>query len=70
MKTYRAVTLALMILFALVLLGAMTAYGIATFSSRSLVALGVVLTVAAAAGVAFSYRRYGPGTRRRSRGRR
>lgn len=58
MKTYRAVTLVLMILFAVVLLGVMTTYGIATFSSGSLVALGVVVAVAAAAGVAFSYRRY------------
>ena len=59
MRTYRAVTLVLMIVFALVLLGVMTTYGIATFSSGSLVALGVVVAVAAAAaGVAFSYRRY------------
>ena len=58
MRTYRAVTLVLMIVFALVLLGVMTTYGIATFSSGSLVALGVVVAVAAAAGVAFSYRSY------------
>lgn len=58
MRTYRAVTLVLMIVFALVLLGVMTTYGIATFSSGSLVALGVVVAVAAAAGVAFSYRHY------------
>ena len=58
MKTHRAVTLVLMILFAVVLLGAMTTYGIATFSRGSLVALGVVVAAATAAGVAFSYRRY------------
>lgn len=58
MRTYRAVTLVLMILFALLLVGAMTAYGIATISGASLVALGVVLLAAAAGGIAFSFRRY------------
>ncbi len=58
MKTYRAVTLVLMILFATLLAGAMTAYGIFTFSGRSLAALGLVVVAAAAAGVAFSVRRY------------
>jgi hypothetical protein len=70
MKTYRAVTLFLMMLFALLLLGAMTAYGIATFSRGSLVALVVVVAAAATAGVAFSYRRYGRGSRRPYKGRR
>lgn len=58
MKIYRAVTLVLMIVLALILVAAMTAYGISTFSRGSLVALGVVVVAAAAAGIAFSYRRY------------
>jgi fatty-acid desaturase len=58
MKLHRAVTLALMIVCGLLLVGAMTAYGVATFSGGSLVALLVVLAAAAMAGIAFSYRRY------------
>jgi hypothetical protein len=58
MKIHRAVTLALMILLGVVLAGAMTAYGIATFSGGSLVALLVVVVAAALAGIGFSYRRY------------
>ncbi|HYW24203.1 MAG TPA: hypothetical protein VE953_08555 [Terriglobales bacterium] len=58
MKLHRAVVLVLMILSGLVVVGAMTAYGIATFSGGSLVALLVVVVVAALAGIAFSYRRY------------
>jgi fatty-acid desaturase len=60
MKLYRAVTLALMILCGLLLVLAMTAYGISTFSGDSLVALLVVVVAAAIAGIAFSYRRYFP----------
>ncbi len=60
MKAYRAVVLALMILFALAMVAAMTAYGISTFSGQSLAALGVVVVGAAIAGIAFSYRRYFP----------
>jgi hypothetical protein len=58
MKTYRAVTLVVMILLALVLVVGMTAYSIATFSRGSLVALAVVIGAAAIGGIAFSYRRY------------
>jgi hypothetical protein len=58
MKIHRAVTLALMIVLGLVVVGAMTAYGIATFSGGSLVALLVVIVAAALAGIGFSYRRY------------
>lgn len=58
MRLHRAVTLVLMIVLGLVLVGAMTAYGIATFSGGSLVALVVVVVVAALAGIGFSYRRY------------
>jgi hypothetical protein len=58
MKLHRAVTLVVMILLGLALVGAMTAYGVATFSGGSLIALIVVVVVAALAGIAFSYRRY------------
>jgi hypothetical protein len=60
MKVHRAVTLVLMILCGLVLVGAMTAYGVATISGGSAVALIVVLVAAALAGIGFSYRRYFP----------
>jgi hypothetical protein len=58
MKLHRAVTLVLLIVLAVALVGAMTAYGVATFSGGSLVALLVVLAAAALAGIGFSYRRY------------
>jgi hypothetical protein len=58
MKLHRAVTLVLLILCGVALVGGMTAYGIATFSGGSLVALVVVLVAAALAGIGFSYRRY------------
>jgi hypothetical protein len=60
MKVYRAVTLVLMMLCGLLVVAAMTAYGIGTFNGGSLVALLVVLVAAAIAGIAFSYRRYFP----------
>jgi hypothetical protein len=59
-KLYRALTLVVMIVFSLVLVGAMTIYGIATFSWNSLVALVVVLVAAAIGGIVFSWRRYFP----------
>jgi hypothetical protein len=59
-KIHRAVTLAVMIALSLLLVGAMTAYGIGTFNGGSLVALAVVIVAAAIAGIAFSYRRYFP----------
>lgn len=58
MKLHRALTLVVMILLGVALVGAMTAYGIATFSGGSLVALLVVIVAAAVAGIGFSYRRY------------
>jgi len=58
MKLHRAVTLVVMIVLGVVLVGVMTAYGVATFSGGSLVALVVVLVAAALAGIGFSYRRY------------
>ena len=63
MKLHRALTLVVMIVFSLVLILAMTVYGIGTFSSGSLVALLVVLGAAAIAGILFSWRRYFPGRR-------
>ncbi len=60
MKLHRAVTLVVMILCSLLLVAAMTAYGVGTFSGHSLVALLVVLVAVAVAGIAFSYRRYFP----------
>jgi hypothetical protein len=50
--------LVVMMLLAVGLLVMMTAGAIATFDSRSLVALGVVLVAAAVSGVAFSWKRY------------
>jgi len=58
MKLHRAVTLVVMIVLGLVLVGAMTAYGVSTFSGGSLVALVVVLVAAGLAGIGLSYRRY------------
>jgi membrane protein implicated in regulation of membrane protease activity len=58
MRLHRAVTLVVMMLLAIGLLVVMTAGAIASFDSRSLIALGVVVVAAAAGGVAFSWRRY------------
>jgi uncharacterized integral membrane protein len=58
MKIHRAVTLVLMMTLAVVMLAAMTAGSIGTFSGSSLVALIVVVLAAAVAGVAFSFSRY------------
>jgi hypothetical protein len=62
-KLHRALTLLVMIVLSLVLIAAMTIYGVATFSSQSLVALIVVLVGAAVGGILFSWRRYFPGKR-------
>jgi uncharacterized integral membrane protein len=59
-KAHRAVTLAVMMLLSVILLGAMTAYGVSTLSGQSLLALGIVVVAAAVAGIAFSVRRYFP----------
>jgi hypothetical protein len=58
MKVHRAVTLVAMMLlgvgaFLLLLVG-----GLASLDSHSLIALGVVVVVAAAGGVGFSWKRY------------
>jgi hypothetical protein len=63
MKLHRALTLVVMIVFALLLVGVMVLYGVATFTSNSLVALLVVLAAAAIGGIAFSWRRYFAGRR-------
>ncbi len=60
MRAHRAVTLAVLVVLSAALVGVMTAYGVATFSGGSLLALGVVVIAAAIAGVAFSLRRYFP----------
>jgi hypothetical protein len=58
MKLHRAIVLVVMMLMALGLVVLLTAAGIASFDSHSLIALGVVLAVAAISGVAFSWNRY------------
>lgn len=60
MKLYRAITLTVMIVFGLLLVAAMTAYGIGTLTRDSLAALAVVIVAAAIVGIAFSYQRYFP----------
>lgn len=58
MRFHRAATLVVMMLLALGLFILMTAGAIRSFDSHSLIALFVVVVVAAAGGVAFSWRRY------------
>lgn len=59
MKLHRAVVLVVLMLIALASFALLTAAGIATFDSHSLIALLVVLIAAGVSGVAFSWRRYG-----------
>ncbi len=58
MKLHRAIVLVLMMLFALGCLVLLTLAGIASFDSRSLIALLVVIVAAVISGVAFSWKRY------------
>ena len=58
MKLHRAATLVVMMLLGVGLLVVMTAGAVGSFDSHSLIALGVVVVVAAAGGVAFSWNRY------------
>ena len=58
MKVHRAVFLVLMMLAALALLAFMLAGAVSAWDARSLTALAVVIVVAAAGGIAFSWRRY------------
>lgn len=60
MKIHRAVTLALMLLMALLLLLGSVSYAVANFRAQSLLSLGIVLIVSALAGIAFSWSRYFP----------
>jgi hypothetical protein len=63
-KIHRAVTLAVMIVLALLLIGWATLVGVTSIDSRSLASLAFVLVAAAIAGAAFSWRRYFPSRRR------
>ena len=58
MKLHRAIVLVAMMLVALGSFVLLTAAGIASFDSHSLIALIVVVVGAAISGVAFSWRRY------------
>ena len=58
MKLHRVVILFAMILFALALLATMVGGAVSSWNGRSAVALVVAIIVAAAGGVAFSWRRY------------
>jgi hypothetical protein len=54
----RAATLLVVMLLTVVVLALMLFSAVATFDGRSLVALSVVLVVAAAGGIGFSWKRY------------
>lgn len=58
MKLHRAVVLVAMMVLTLGLLVLFIASGVASFDSRSLIALAVVIAAAAIGGVAFSWNRY------------
>jgi len=58
MKLHRAIVLVVMMLISVGALVLLTAAGIATFDSRSLIALLVVVVAAIIGGVAFSWKRY------------
>jgi hypothetical protein len=58
MKLHRAIVLLVLMLIALGAFVLLTAAGVATFDSHSLVALLVVVVAAAISGIAFSWRRY------------
>ena len=58
MKVHRAATVVVIMLLAIGVLAVMMVTAVATFDSRSLIALGVVLVAAAAGGIGFSWKRY------------
>ncbi len=58
MKIHRAATLVAIMLLAVGVLAVMMLTAVATFDSRSLIALVVVLVAAAAGGIGFSWKRY------------
>jgi len=57
-KIHRAATLVAIMLLAVGVLAVMMATAVATFDSRSLIALVVVLVAAAPGGIGFSWKRY------------
>jgi hypothetical protein len=58
MKVHRAATLVVIMLLAVLTLGLLMITAVANFNGRSLVALGVVVVLAAAGGIGFSWKRY------------
>ena len=58
MKIHRAATLVAIMLLAIGVLAVMMVTAVATFDSRSLIALVVVLVAAAVGGIGFSWKRY------------
>ena len=58
MRLHRAIVLVVMMLLTLGLVVLMTNSGIASFDSRSFIALVVVLVAATVSGIAFSWKRY------------
>lgn len=58
MKIHRAATLVAIMLLAVGVLAVMMVTAVATFDSRSLIALVVVLVAAAVGGIGFSWKRY------------
>jgi hypothetical protein len=57
-KIHRAATLVAIMLLAVGVLAVMMVTAVATFDSRSLIALVVVLVAAAVGGIGFSWKRY------------
>ena len=58
MKIHRAATMVAIMLLAIGVLAVMMVTAVATFDSRSLIALVVVLVAAAVGGIGFSWKRY------------
>jgi len=57
-KIHRAATMVAIMLLAIGVLAVMMVTAVATFDSRSLIALVVVLVAAAVGGIGFSWKRY------------
>jgi hypothetical protein len=57
-KIHRAATMVAIMVLAIGVLAVMMVTAVATFDSRSLIALVVVLVAAAAGGIGFSWKRY------------
>jgi hypothetical protein len=58
MKLHRAITLVAMMVLGIGVLAVLLLGGLASFDSRSLIALGIVIAGAAAGGIGFSWKRY------------